>query len=147
MTQLVTKPAAPVDVPVQTLLEIARRHGTPAYAYDLRRLRCQADKLRTQLPEAVEILYSLKANGSLGICDVFADYGLGADVASAGELVTAVEAGFPAARIFVAGPYKSPETISLLRSLPEAVISIDSTSELSLLSRRVAQSCGAAIAT
>lgn len=130
-----TNPAAPVDVPVQTLLEIARRHGTPAYAYDLRRLRRQADKLRTQLPEAVEIFYSLKANGSLGICDVFADCGLGADVASAGELVTAVEAGFPPARIFAAGPYKSPETISLLRRLPEAVVSIDSISEFSLLAR------------
>lgn len=122
-------------MPVATLLEIARRHGTPAYAYDLSRLRTQADKLRTHLPDAVEIFYSLKANASLGLCDVLAEEGLGADVASAGELVTVVEAGFPAERIFVAGPYKSPETIALLRTLPEAIVSADSRSELQSLGR------------
>ena len=92
-----------------TLAEIVRRHGTPTYAYDVRRLRAQANKLREHLPDAVEILYSLKANASLGICDVLADCGLGADVASSGELATAIEAGFAADRIFVAGPWKLPE--------------------------------------
>jgi diaminopimelate decarboxylase len=77
----------------------------------------------------------LKANASLGLCDVFARQGLGADVASAGELATALAAGFPAERIFVAGPYKSPETVAPLRSLPEAVVSIDSCSELEFLGR------------
>jgi diaminopimelate decarboxylase len=120
----------------ETLLEIARRFGTPAYAYDVRRLRAQVEKLRTGLPAAVEILYSLKANASLGICDVFADTGIGADVASAGELATAVEAGFPADRIFVAGPFKSPETIEQLAELPEAILSVDSPSELQMLADR-----------
>lgn len=115
------------------LAEIVRRHGTPTYAYDVRRLRAQADKLRANLPGEVEILYSLKANASLGICDVLAEYGLGADVASAGELATAMEAGFAADRIFVAGPWKLPETVSQLRGLPDAVISIDSPSELEFL--------------
>lgn len=116
-----------------TLLEIARQHGTPAYVYDQRRIRLQAEKLRTQLPESVELFYSLKANASLGICDILSDCGLGADVASAGELVTAIAAGFPPSQIFVAGPYKSPETVSVLHSLPEAIISIDSPSELGML--------------
>ncbi len=110
-----------------------RRHGTPTYAYDVRRLRAQADKLHEHLPAEVETLYSLKANASLGICDVLADYGLGADVASAGELATAVAAGFASERIFVAGPWKMPDTVSQLRGLPEAVVSIDSTSELEFL--------------
>src|SRR5712691_5294337 len=77
------------------LLEIVRRYGTPTYAFDVRRLREQVAKLRSHLPPAVEILYSLKANASLGICDVLAGCGIGADVASAGELATDVEAGFP----------------------------------------------------
>ena len=121
------------DATRETLLQIARQHGTPAYAFDVQRLRTQANRLQTELPDATEIFYSLKANASLGICDVFADCGLGADVASAGELATAVEAGFPASRLFVAGPCKSSETWTMLRSLPEAIISIDSPSELSLL--------------
>lgn len=118
---------------LETLLGIARRWGTPVYAYDLRSLRLQVEKLRTHLPATVNVLYSLKSNASLGICDVLADLGIGADVASAGELLTANEAGFPSDQIFVAGPHKSPETILILRSMPEAIISIDSISELELL--------------
>ena len=128
---------APDQATARTLLGIARRHGTPTYAFDLGRMRAQVEKLRTHLPAAVGLLYSLKANASLGICDVFADCGIGADAASAGELVTAVEAGFPPERLFVAGPHKQTETISQLRKLPEALVSVDSLSELEMLSREL----------
>ena len=121
---------------MQTLLEIARRYGTPVYAYDLDRLRGQVTKLRANLPPAVGILYSLKANASLGLCGVLAECGLGADVASAGELVTALEAGFPAQRIFVSGPDKSPALLAQLQAAPQALLSIDSLSELQLLASR-----------
>ena len=102
----------PDKATVLALREIARRHGTPTYAFDTRRLTAQVEKLRGHLPPEVELLYSLKANASLGICDVLSDCGIGADVASAGELATALAAGFPANRIFVAGPFKLPETIA-----------------------------------
>jgi len=118
----------------QVLCEIVRRYGTPTYAFDMARLRSQVAKLRRHLPSEVEILYSLKANASLGICDVFAGCGIGADVASAGELATAVAAGFPSDRTFVAGPFKLTETISQLRDCPTAVVSVDSFSELRALS-------------
>lgn len=122
------------DAVRRTLREIARRYGTPTYAFDIRRLREQVAKLRSHLPHDLEILYSLKANASLGICDVFSQCGIGADVASAGELATAVAAGFPPERIFVAGPFKLAETIEQLRACPAAVVSIDSMSELETLS-------------
>jgi diaminopimelate decarboxylase len=122
--------AAPDHTTAETLAEIVRQFGTPTYAYDVRRMRAQVNKLRERLPASVEILYSLKANASLGICDVFSHCGIGADVASAGELATAVAAGFPPEHIFVAGPFKSAETIAQLRELPEAIVSVDSPSEL-----------------
>jgi diaminopimelate decarboxylase len=128
--------ALPAPAPVETLREVVRRHGTPTYAYDLSRIRAQVVKLRTHLPASVDILYSLKANASLGLCGVLADCGLGADVASAGELVTALAAGFPAGRIFVTGPDRSPALLTQLLSVPEVVISIDSASELRLLATR-----------
>ena len=121
------------DATLRALHEISRRYGTPTYAFDVRRLRLQVDKLASRLPAEIEILYSLKANASLGICDIFADGGIGADVASAGELATAVAAGFPADRIFVGGPFKSAETIAQLRELPTAMMSVDSLSELERL--------------
>jgi diaminopimelate decarboxylase len=117
----------------QALQEIARLYGTPTYAYDITRLSGQVGKLKAALPAEVGILYSLKANASLGICDVLAGTGIGADVASAGELATAIEAGFPPDRVFLAGPFKSPEAISLLRELPDAIVSVDSCSELETL--------------
>lgn len=121
------------EVPRAMLAEIARRFGTPAYAFDVRRLRGQVAKLKSVLPKAVDILYSLKANASLGVCDVLAKTGVGADVASAGELATAVAAGFPSDRMFVAGPFKSCETVNMLRELPEAIVSVDSLSEFQTL--------------
>ena len=116
------------------LREIVQRYGTPTYAFDIGRLRRQVDRLRTTLPPEVEILYSLKSNASLGICDVFAACGIGADVASAGEFATATAAGFPANRIFVAGPFKLPETVARLHETPAAIVSIDSLTELRHLS-------------
>jgi diaminopimelate decarboxylase len=123
----------PLEAPVQTLKEIVRRCGTPTYAYDLERIRAQAAKLRANLPAAVEVLYSLKANASLGLCSVLAEAGLGADVASAGELMTALAAGFAPARICLTGPDRSPAMLAQLRSLPEILVSVDSASELRLL--------------
>jgi diaminopimelate decarboxylase len=130
MTQQPRRCAEPDPVTRDALREIARRYGTPTYAFDVRRMRSQVEKLRSQLPAGVEIYYSLKANASLGICNVFSGCGVGADVASAGEVLTALEAGFPPDRVFVAGPFKSDETIALLRQNPEATVSVDSPSEL-----------------
>jgi diaminopimelate decarboxylase len=114
--------------------EIAQRFGTPTYAFGVRQLQSQAQLLRSHLPRDVDVLYSLKANASLGICDVLAQCGVGADVASAGEFETAIAAGFSPENIFVAGPYKMSETIARLRDYPQAVVSVDSPSELKSLS-------------
>ena len=45
-------------------------------------------------------------------------------------MTTAVEAGFSPERIFVAGPFKLSETIALVREMPEAILSIDSLSDM-----------------
>src|SRR5204862_2214070 len=58
----------------------------------------------------------------------------GADVASAGELEIAKAAGFSPKRIFVTGPDRSPNLLTRLRAMPEIIISVDSVSELRLLS-------------
>jgi diaminopimelate decarboxylase len=131
--QTATKGSLPVEAPVETLQEVVRRYGTPTYAYDLGRIRAQVGKLRNHLPPELQVLYSLKANASLGLCSFLASLGLGADVASAGELLTAVTAGFPPERILVSGPDKSAAVRARLRSVPQALLSLDSASELQTL--------------
>jgi diaminopimelate decarboxylase len=118
------------EAPVATLREIVRQQETPIYAYDLQRIRRQVDRLRESLPRQVELFYSFKANPSLGLCGFLADCGLGADVASAAELITAREAGFTPQRLLVTGPDCSPALLTEVRSVPEAILSIDSLSEL-----------------
>jgi diaminopimelate decarboxylase len=125
----------PEEAPVEVLREIIRRHGTPTYAYDLSRIRVQAARLSDHLPHAIRIYYSLKANASLGLCGFLADCGLGADIASAGELLTAQEAGFRPDDILVTGPDRSPAFLAALRSVPQAIVSVDSLSELEILAR------------
>jgi diaminopimelate decarboxylase len=125
-----------IHAPVEALREVARRYGTPTYAYDLGQIRSQIGRLREMLPASVEVFYSLKANPSLGLCGFIAGFGLGADVASSGELVTALEAGFPPERILVSGPDKSPALLDLLPSVPQAILSLDSVSELDTLAAR-----------
>src|SRR5262245_19696367 len=127
---------APVAAPAEALRAVVERFGTPTYAYDLSRMRAQVARLRAALPPQVEVLYSLKANPSLGLCGFLAGLGLGADVASAGELVTALEAGFPPDRLLLSGPDKSPAVLELLPSAPGALLSLDSVSELELLAAR-----------
>jgi diaminopimelate decarboxylase len=127
--------APPVEVPVEVLREVVRRYGTPTYAYDLGRIRAQVARLRGYLPEAVQVFYSFKANPALGLCGFLAGCGLGADVASAGELVTALEAGFATPRLLVTGPDRSPALLTQLRSVPEALVSVDSLDDLETLAR------------
>jgi diaminopimelate decarboxylase len=125
----------PVVAPIDSLLEITRHYGTPTFAYDASQLQAQIGKLKAHLPPSIQVLYSLKANAALGLCSFMANAGLGADVSSAGELLVALEAGFPSERILVSGPDKSPAMLAQLRSAPGALISIDSVTELKLLTR------------
>lgn len=125
--------ASPEAPPLEMLREIAARFGTPAYAYDAARVRLQVRRLRSALPEGTLLFYSLKANPSLALSALLARCGLGADVASAGELATALAAGFGPAAIFVSGPYKAPETLAHLRDHPRTLVSVDSAADLRAL--------------
>ncbi|WP_328603266.1 diaminopimelate decarboxylase [Amycolatopsis sp. NBC_00345] len=86
---------------------LAEEFGTPQYVYDADQLNEQYTGLRSRLDETVEILYSLKANPNLAICQSMTRLGAGAEVSSLAELVTAQRAGVPADRIFFLGPGKT----------------------------------------
>jgi diaminopimelate decarboxylase len=112
----------------RNLVALAERYGTPLYAYDVDVLRRQVEKLRQHIP--CSLLYSLKANPSLGLCQLLARWGLGSDVASSGELEIALAAGFETERIFVGGPFKDVQTLERLAASPGITISIDSYGDL-----------------
>jgi diaminopimelate decarboxylase len=129
--------AAPAPAAVaEALAAVAVRHGTPAYVYDLGYIRARASGLTGALPAGVGVRYSVKANPALVVCQVIAGTGMGAEVSSAAELETALEAGFKPDRILVSGPYKEEELLRRVGTLPGVLVSVDSLSELRQLAAR-----------
>ena len=91
-------------------VELAHKYGTPLYLYDEQfiRSRCREylEEFGSRYPQ-VEIAYAGKAALTTGLARLMDQEGMGLDVASAGELYTAIQAEFPAERIKVHGNYKS----------------------------------------
>jgi diaminopimelate decarboxylase len=125
----VTAAPAPAAV-AEALAAVAARHGTPAYVYDLASIRARASDLAGVLPAGIGVRYSVKANPAPVVCQVIAAAGLGAEVSSAAELGTALEAGFGPDQILVTGPYKEEELQRRAGGLRGALVSVDSLSEL-----------------
>lgn len=115
---------------MDVLRRIVAEHGTPAYAYDIGRIRRQVERVQQALPTGAGLLYSLKANPNLSITAVMAAYGVGADAASGAEIATALAAGIAPSDIFVSGPYHARDVMQLVQSNPDLTLSIDSVSEL-----------------
>ncbi len=91
------------ELPVSALAE---RFGTPLYVYDRGAMERRLQAVRSALGPRVDVLFALKANPSVGVAQVFAEAGAGAEVASAGEIVVARHAGFEGHQMQFAGPGK-----------------------------------------
>jgi diaminopimelate decarboxylase len=98
-------------------VELAHRFGTPLYVIDEAFLRenCQRFKaaFAARYPGKSEVSYAGKAFLVQAMARLIDEEGLALDVASGGELYTALTAGFPAERILFHGNNKSDEEIRL----------------------------------
>ena len=89
------------------LRRLADRVGrTPFYAYDRALLTQRVGQLRAALPEAVKLHYAMKANPMPALVAHMAGLVDGIDVASGGELKTALDVGADPQAISFAGPGK-----------------------------------------
>ncbi len=84
----------------------ARVGQTPFYAYDRSLLRARVSQLRAALPVGVKLHYAMKANPMPAVVALLAGLVDGIDVASAGELAVALDAGANPAEVSFAGPGK-----------------------------------------
>jgi diaminopimelate decarboxylase len=90
------------------LTALAQRVGrTPFYAYDRGLMTQRVRELRRHLPASVQLHYAIKANPMPDVVKHLAALVDGLDVASAGELRTALASGMAAAEISFAGPGKT----------------------------------------
>jgi diaminopimelate decarboxylase len=118
------------------LVELARRHGTPLYAYDEETVRLRCREYVAAMGDRGEVLYSAKAFASPGFLRVVASEGLGLDVVSAGELHVALAAGYPTERLHVLGNNKSVDDIAAAWEA-RAILVVDGFQDLELLGRVV----------
>ena len=89
------------------LAMLAERVGqTPFYAYDRELLKARVAELRGALPAGVKLHYAMKANPMPAVVGLMAGLVDGIDVASAGELTVALNAGANPQEISFAGPGK-----------------------------------------
>ncbi|MFM8901017.1 MAG: pyridoxal-dependent decarboxylase, exosortase A system-associated [Burkholderiales bacterium] len=89
----------------------ARVGQTPFFAYDRGLLRQRVESLRAALPSAIKLHYAMKANPLPAVVCFMAGLVDGIDVASAGELKVALDAGADPREISFAGPGKRDEEL------------------------------------
>ncbi len=113
--------------------DLAERYGTPLYVYDLDVMDGQVAALRSVLPPMVELAYAVKANPALAVVAHLARLGLGADVASGGELETVERAGIAADRVVMTGPGKRDDELRAAVAARIRAITVESPGELARL--------------
>ncbi|MES2900217.1 MAG: pyridoxal-dependent decarboxylase, exosortase A system-associated [Pseudomonadota bacterium] len=117
------------------LTRLAQRVGsTPFYAYDRSALSARVAQLRSALPAALGLHYSIKANPMPALVQHMAGLVDGLDVASGGEMKVALDTGMDPQRISFAGPCKSDA--ELAQALAAGVcVNLESERELRVLAR------------
>ncbi len=117
------------------LTQLAAQVGqTPFYAYDRGLLRARVAELRAALPRAVRLHYAMKANPMPALVGLMAGLVDGIDVASAGELKVALDAGADPAEVSFAGPGK--RDVELRQAVAAGVlVNVESARELPVLAQ------------
>lgn len=116
-----------------SITRLAARVGqTPFYAYDSGLLRSRVAELRRALPQGVKLHYAMKANPMPAVVGLMARLVDGIDVASAGELKIALDAGAEPKEVSFAGPGK--RDAELLQAVASGVlVNVESARELPAL--------------
>ena len=117
-------------------VDLAREFGTPLYVMDEAAVRTRCREYTSAWGEAFEkyhIAFAGKAFLNKAICKLIAQEGMWLDVASGGELYTALQAGFPPERIHMHGNNKSADEIAMALDGGVARVIVDNTRELETL--------------
>jgi diaminopimelate decarboxylase len=89
--------------------------------------------LQAVLPPRVELAYAVKANPALAVVDHLGRVGLGADVASGGELATVRRAEIAGDRVVMTGPGKRDEELRAAVEARVRAVTVESPGELGRL--------------
>ncbi len=122
-------------------VELAQKYGTPLWVMDEKTMTDAMQAYKNGLvgyPDA-KVLYAGKAFLCLAMVHLLKQNGLGLDVVSSGELLTAIKAEFPAVDIFMHGNNKSEEELRAGLEYGDVKIVVDGISELQLVAKLARQ--------
>ena len=115
------------------LVKLAQKYGTPCYIFSENIIRKKCREYVTAFSRRninFEVIYAGKAFLVKALCNILKEEGLSLDVASGGELYTALSTDFPPAKIFFHGNNKSQEEVEYALKEKVGTVMIDNESEL-----------------
>lgn len=117
-------------------VELARAFGTPLYVFDEKHIRnmmrVYRDTLAREYGEGL-VLYASKAFSCEAIYAIAKQENIGVDVVSGGELYTAMQAGFPAQKIYMHGNNKLPREMDYALDCGVGYLVVDAYGEADYL--------------
>ncbi len=115
---------------------LVKQFGSPLYILDEFTLRTAAaqyrDSFKKYYPGAARVIYASKAWSCLAVCNIVHSEDLGIDVASGGELYTALRSGIKGDQIYFHGNNKSVSELAMAID-HECTIMVDNWQELKTL--------------
>lgn len=120
--------------------DLASAYDTPLFVYDAGIAQRKLCELRHALPARFSISYSVKANPNPAFLHLFLSHDCGLEVASAGELYQALNAGCPSEKILFAGPGKKESELEFALTKRIGEIHAESMTEIArigAISRRL----------
>lgn len=118
--------------------ELAERFGTPLYVVDEAGMRAQGRRfvegLRERWPRS-RVLFASKSLPVVSVYRLFAEEGLGVDVAGAGELRMALAAGVDPASIYLHGSAKTDTELRLALDSGVGTIVVDNVDDIDRIER------------
>lgn len=122
---------------------LAERFGTPLYVFDEAYIRRMMRVYRDTIEEKYDgnglVLYASKAFSCEAMYRIAMQERIGVDVVSGGELYTALQAGFPAAEIYMHGNNKQDYELSEALDAGIGCIVADAYSEIDKIERGAAE--------
>lgn len=129
-------PAGHLEIGGADCVNLAGTFGTPLYVFDEKHIRNMMRVYRDTMEKEYGkglVLYASKAFSCKAIYAVAKQENIGVDVVSGGELYTAMQAGFPADKIYMHGNNKLPQEISYALDCKVGTIVVDAYSEADLI--------------
>lgn len=120
------------------LVSLASEFGTPLIVYDEEQIRDRCRSYRLSFggrTDSFAIAYASKAFTCIAMCQLLAEEELSLDVASGGELYTALKAWFPPENIFMHGNANSVDELSRAIRSDVGHVVADSVDEIIALNR------------